>query len=343
MNTHRLSFDGIYDLCQRHYEDIILHKPLKHVLNNRRVRFVNPKGRFDYCYFGDFYFGSNNVMMLITNDSSYVCYHRPDQLSNTLWSTIPVIFAGVETGVRDDAGNMIFTYDYCDFGMYRLMVQYISFEEPCLLADNHMVPLSWARTHGGFRKSGTSLYDLRKEMFEVFDQWEIWHVNQFDDTDERQKANYALKEPIISDGLPEPNKRWSRDYLNIDDVMCADTVLAYFKSSFKEDYVDESGEWHEDYVLFIDNYPYEFNGEHYEMVVENENYQQLVNDLLLKAHKTPNKCFVLCDFFKNIVIYEEKRNEYAQYFKSIIEYHIPNITLPKWIIEEWIRDIEIEF
>ncbi len=96
-------------------------------------------------------------------------------------------------------------------------------------------------------------------------------------------------------------------------------------------------------MLFIDNYPYEFNGEHYEMVVENENYQQLVNDLLLKAHKTPNKCFVLCDFFKNIVIYEEKRNEYAQYFKSIIEYHIPNITLPKWIIEEWIRDIEIEF
>ena len=157
MNTHRFSFDGIYDLCRRHYEDIILRKPLKHVLNNRRVRFVNPKGRFDYCYFGDFYFGSNNVMMLITNDSSYVCYHRPDQLSNTLWSTIPVIFAGVETGVRDDAGNMIFTYDYCDFGMYRLMVQYISFEEPCLLADNHMVPLSWAREHGGFRKSGTSL------------------------------------------------------------------------------------------------------------------------------------------------------------------------------------------
>lgn len=343
MNSHKFSFSGIYDLCRCHYEDIIMRKPLKNVLDNRRVRFVNPKGRFDYCYFGDFYFGSGSVMMLITNDPAYVYYHHPDQLSNTLWSTIPVIFAGVETGVKDDAGNMIFTYDYCDFGMYRLMVQYMSFDEPCLLADNHMVPLSWAREHGGFRKSGTSLFDLRKEMFELFNQWEIWHVNQFNDPNERQKAYDALKEPIFIDGLPEPNKKWPRYYLNIDDVLCADTVLAYFKSSFKEDFVDESGEWHEDYVLFTDNYPYGFNGERYEMVVENENFQQLVNDLLLKAHRTPDKCFVLCDFFENIIICEECRNEYAQYFKPVMEYHIPNVILPNWIIEEWIRDIEIEF
>ena len=343
MNTHRFSFDGIYDLCRCHYEDIIMRKPLKHVLDNRKIRFVNPKGRFDYCYFGDFYFGSDNVMMLITNDPVYVCYHRPDQLSNTLWSTIPVIFAGVETGVKDDVGNMVFTYDYCDFGMYRLMVQYMSFDEPCLLADNHMVPLSWAREHGGFRKSGTTLYDLRKEMFECFDPWEIWRVNQFNDPDERQKACDALKEPVFINGLPKPNKRWSRYYSNIDDVLSADTVLACFESSFKEDFVDESGEWHEDYVFFTDNYPYGFNGERYEMVVENENYQQLVNNLLLKAHRTPDKCFVLSDFFENIVICEEYRNKYAQYFKPIMEYHIPNVILPNWIVEEWISDIEIEF
>lgn len=115
------------------------------------------------------------------------------------------------------------------------------------------------------------------------------------------------------------------------------------KGSFKEGFVDESGEWFEGYVLFTDNYPYGFNGEHYEMVVENENYQHLVNDLLLKAHRTPDKCFVLCDFFENIVICEEYRNEYAQYFKPLTEYHIPNVILPIWIIEEWIRDIEIEF
>lgn len=343
MNSHKFSFSGIYDLCRCHYEDIIMRKPLKNVLDNRRVRFVNPKGRFDYCYFGDFYFGSGGVMMLITNDPFYICYHCPDQLSNTLWSTVPVIFAGVETGVRDDVGNMIFTYDYCDFGMYRLMVQYMSFDEPCLLADNHMVSLSWAREHGGFHKSGTSLYDLRKEMFDCFAPWEIWHVNQYNDPDERQKAYDALKEPVFIDGLPEPNKRWPRIYWSIDDVLDADTVLAYFKSSFKADFVDESGEWHEDYVLFTDNYPYGFNGDRYEMVVENENYQQLVNDLLLKAHRTPEKCFILCDFFENIVICEENRNEYAQYFKPVKEYHISNVILPSWIIEEWIRDIEIEF
>ena len=339
MNPPLFSYQGIFDLERKHHEDILNRKPLKHVLEDRKIRFVNPMGKFDFCYFGDFYFDTGNVMMLITNNLSYTRYHRPDQMSNTLWSTVPVIFAGVETGFKDDAGNEIFTYDCCDFGRYRLMVQYLNFDEPCLMADNHSVPLSWAKEHGGFRKSGTTLYDLKKEMFEIFNPWKIWRLNQFDDYSEREKAHSALEVPVFVDGLPESNKRWSRTYSNIDEVMDDDAVLVYFRSSFKETIPDENGELFEQYVYYIDNYPSSEVRQKYEMVVEDEDYQQLVYELMLKAHRTPEKCFVLCDFFGSIVIFDECRKEFAQYFMPMIENYIQNIVLPKWIMEELIKEL----
>ncbi len=338
MTPHQFSYQGIFDLERNHHEDILNRKPLKHLLKDRKIRFVNPKGRFDYCYFGDFYFSSGNVMMLITNDLFYTRYHRPDQMSNTFWSTVPVIFAGVETSFKDDDGNEIFTYDYCDFGRYRLMVQYLSFDEPCLMADNHSIPLSWAKEHGGFRKSGTTLYDLKKEMFEIFDPWEIWRLNQFDDPQEREKAHNAIKEPVFVDELPAPNKRWSRTYTDIDKVMDDNAVLVYFRSSFKETIPDENGELFEQYAYYIDNYPSVEVKQEYEMVVDNENYQQLLYELMLKAHRTPEKCFVLCDFFENIVIFDKCRKIFAQYFMPMIENYIQNIVLPKWIMEELIKE-----
>ena len=338
MTPHQFSYQGIFDLERNHHEDILNRKPLKHLLKDRKIRFVNPKGRFDYCYFGDFYFSSGNVMMLITNNLFYTRYHRPDQMSNTFWSTVPVIFAGVETSFKDDDGNEIFTYDYCDFGRYRLMVQHLSFDEPCLMADNHSIPLSWAKEHGGFRKSGTTMYDLKKEMFEIFDPWEIWRLNQFDDPQEREKAHNAIKEPVFVDGLPEPNKRWYRTYTDIDKVMDDDAVLVYFRSSFKETIPDENGELFEQYAYYIDNYPSVEVKQEYEMVVDNENYQQLLYELMLKAHRTPEKCFVLCDFFENIVIIDKCRKIFAQYFMPMIENYIQNIVLPKWIMEELIKE-----
>ena len=68
MNTHQFSYQGVFDLERKHHEDILNRKPLKHLLEDRKIRFVNPMGRFDFCYFGDFYFDTGNVMMLITND-----------------------------------------------------------------------------------------------------------------------------------------------------------------------------------------------------------------------------------------------------------------------------------
>lgn len=339
MTPHKYSYQGIYDLCREHFKDILKRKPLQSVLDFKRVRFVNPRGRFDYCCFGDFYFSSGNVMMLITKDLTYSKYHRPDQMSNKLWSTVPMIFAGVETGVKDDAGHDIFTYDYCDYGMYRLMVQYLSFEEPCLLADNHSVPLSWAKKHGGLIKSGTTLYDLRKEMFELFDSREIWRVNQYNDPSEREKAQGAMKKPLFIDDLPEPNKKWPRYYHNINKVMNDNAVLVYFRSDSREFYVDEEGKEHNDYIYFIDNYPKKEVKETHEMIVKGDNERKLVWDMMLKAHRNPEKCFVVCDFFKDLVIDDYFRRKYAEYFKPLIEYHIQNVIIPQWIHDEWINEI----
>ena len=50
-------------------------------------------------------------MMLITKDSDYTPYHKNDQLAHTLWSTVPVIFAGVDTGIKDDLWRDIYTGD----------------------------------------------------------------------------------------------------------------------------------------------------------------------------------------------------------------------------------------
>ena len=108
MDNINFSFRGIQDLCQVYYRDILERKDIRRVLISRRIRFINPMGKFDYAYFGDYYF-NGDVMMFITKDEDYVAYHKPDQLSHTLWSTVPVIFAGVDTRMKDDKGREIFT------------------------------------------------------------------------------------------------------------------------------------------------------------------------------------------------------------------------------------------
>ena len=50
MDNVNFSFRGIQDLCRVYYRDIIERKDIKHFLLSRRVRFINPMGRFDYVY-----------------------------------------------------------------------------------------------------------------------------------------------------------------------------------------------------------------------------------------------------------------------------------------------------
>ena len=112
-NFSKYSFRGIQDLCRKYHRQIVASPDknnLKSVLDGRRVRFINPLGEFDYAYFGEFTF-DGDVMILLTKDHKYTKFHKPLHLS-TLWSMVPVIFAGVDTRFKDDQYQEIFTGGY---------------------------------------------------------------------------------------------------------------------------------------------------------------------------------------------------------------------------------------
>ena len=99
--ANNFNYEDICRLCREHYQEIVERKNLSYILQNRKVRYIDPEGRFDYTTFGNFYVTSRNVMMLVTREPFIARYHRPDSMRDSLWSAVPVLFAGVETGGRD--------------------------------------------------------------------------------------------------------------------------------------------------------------------------------------------------------------------------------------------------
>ena len=185
MEHNKFSLEGIFDLCQQYRNDIYERKDLKHVLNRRKVRFINPEGKFDYAYFGDFYFKSMERMMLVTKNRAYTRYHQCDQMGNSLWSTVPVIFAGVQTGYRDDTGREIYTGDIAsvkgengELG-FTSVVRYLSYvEEPSLICDNFDMMFSMCKH--GIHVVGTAYSEMNREMFDFFDShFVFWPTSQF--------------------------------------------------------------------------------------------------------------------------------------------------------------------
>ncbi|MBQ6561910.1 MAG: hypothetical protein IJL84_06145, partial [Paludibacteraceae bacterium] len=185
MEHNKFSLEGIFDLCQQYRNDIYERKDLKHVLNRRKVRFINPEGKFDYAYFGDFYFKSMERMMLVTKNRAYTRYHQCDQMGNSLWSTVPVIFAGVQTGYRDDTGREIYTGDIASVNEedgkheFTSVVRYLPFaSEPSLICDNFDVMFSMCKH--GIHVVGTAYSEMNREMFDFFDShFVFWPTSQF--------------------------------------------------------------------------------------------------------------------------------------------------------------------
>ena len=137
-NFSKYSFRGIPDLCRKYHRQIVASPDknnLKSVLDGRRVRFINPLGEFDYAYFSEFTF-DGDVMILLTKDHKYTKFHKPLHLS-TLWSMVPVIFAGVDTRFKDDLNQEIFTGDVVSYKGYTSFVRYFGDSTiPGLAGDN---------------------------------------------------------------------------------------------------------------------------------------------------------------------------------------------------------------
>lgn len=202
---------GIIDLTCKYQQDIYDRKPLASVLSNRKIRFINPEGKFDYTTFGNFYFPTPNKMMLITDDNKYTWYHKPDQLSNTLWSTVPVIFAGVSTGWKDDTWREIYTGDIVTAKNKCMtsVVRYLSHsEQPSLAGDN--CDMLFTDCNEGLHIEGTSFCDLTNEMFEFIDISDfMWATDQF------CQGGYSVEEVILK-AKSSSNRPKFRDTLKIE-------------------------------------------------------------------------------------------------------------------------------
>ena len=333
------SFRGIQDLCRMHFNEIKERKELKTILESRRVRFINPVGEFDYTYFGDFYF-VGDVMMLITKDKNYTIYHKPDQLSNTLWSTVPVIFAGVDTRCKDDVGREIFTGDVVTYQNYTSVVRYFGDSSvPGLAGDNCEILF---KENGTMHKEGTAFTNISQTMFHEFNpNFVYWAKSGFSyggmSFDEvKKKAALSIKAPTFMDGILQ-RKRYPRRvyHESIDEVLTDDSVLAFFRD--KNDCEDENGEL--TYVIYADNLPEGYDGKTYEIKMSSDSdfyidLHHAIQDFLLYAHRQSETVYVLCDFLGVFRIPETMQRKVALMFSDWFAYNIPNIILPSWVFWE---------
>ncbi len=344
-------YEGIRQLCNRHLGDIIeLHehdidsidtyrrmKSLNGLLENRKIRFVNPLGQFDYTKFGHFYFDENGVMMLITNERNLTLYHRPDILSHTLWSTVPVIFAGIDTRYSDDNHQPIFTGDVVTLDGMTSLVRYFHPTIPGLAGDNCE---SQFRPGLRLHKEGTVFRDISISQFEHFDKLFFrWPMNQFAPNGEspeetKRKANEAWSKPLFIDSI-KPLRTTRTVYDHFEEVLRDGYVIAYFRSL--EEYEDNEGQNTPEY--FIDDYPDNFNGENYEIVIKNDvsylerldNLKTGINSFFLHAHQHPETKFVLCDFVRTLYINKYLLDKTALLFHDWFTYNLTNVIIPTWI------------
>ena len=335
-NFSKYSFRGLQDLCREHRRKIMMsldRESLKAILDNRRVRFVNPLGNFDYAYFGEFTF-DGDVMILWTKKMEYTRFHKPlDTFS--LWSQVPVVFAGVDTRYRDDQNQEIFTGDVVSYKGYTSFVRYIGESKvPGLAGDNCDVQFE---RNGEMHKEGTVFSDINPTLFKEFVIEDLyWPTNQFvpygiSRNEAIERASKAKIQPHFTEDF-KPQRRGRRlIYQQLSEVLRENDILCYLAKEMIE------GEEHLGIIQFADNIPDDYTGEEHsiELATADEFYNSIktaFHEFLQYAHNHPEKTFVLCDFKEALEINKYEEQKTALQFWDWYEYKIPNVILPFWIL-----------
>lgn len=335
-NFSKYSFRGLQDLCREHRRKIMMsldRESLKAILDNRRVRFVNPLGNFDYAYFGEFTF-DGDVMILWTKKMEYTRFHKPlDTFS--LWSQVPVVFAGVDTRYRDDQNQEIFTGDVVSYKGYTSFVRYIGESKvPGLAGDNCDVQFE---RNGEMHKEGTVFSDINPTLFKEFVIEDLyWPTNQFvpygiSRNEAIERASKAKSKPLFTDDF-KPQRRGRRlIYQQLSEVLRENDILCYLAKEMIE------GEEHLGIIQFADNIPDDYTGEEHsiELATADEFYNSIktaFHEFLQYAHNNPEKTFVLCDFKEALEINKYEEQKTALQFWDWYEYKIPNVIMPFWIL-----------
>lgn len=340
-NLHKTLL-GLMELCREHINEIKEHKNLGHLLQNLKVRFITPEGWFDYTTFGNFYFTSAGVMMLITRDK-YTNYRVMD-IPMGLWSTVPVIFAGIETGYRYDNTEPIYSDDICSANGCVSVVRFFEGDNlPSLAGDN--CDLLLQDCHNGFHKVGTIWYDVNPDIFEIrndtmYGGWSAIYGGDLD------KVAQAKERPQFMRPLnkipPKPLM-----YMNIqralEEYPCKLCIFSEKRLEQPEDedidpeladiiystqiYCDEDCNVDGDtQYIELDDYPDDDSLFYTEKMVRR--FREPIRRLIQHAYAHPETRFVVCSFIKEMDLPAEVIDQLKIEFNPIIKYKIRNLCIP---------------
>lgn len=343
--NERLNYESLVELCKEYKEDIKARKKLTGVLGNRKVRYVDQEGRFGYTQFGDFYFTSMGVMMLITTDKDLTWYHMPDEMCGTLYSTVPVFFAGFETGFKDNTGRDIYTGDVVrltrNSGEYTLMVNQVDWcKYPSLRADNHEIEF---QEGDAFHIVGNVFYDILAEYLDIYDLWYyVGHNSIFIYPHSQEQLDAELEKMAKAPFFKERPKKVERHPLCHDETMPCyeprpDDTLIVFCSDINDciDPEDES-EFPEAYIDYVPKGVESPDSLCIPINLGEPDFQELkkdVDEILLRAHYNIEKNFIVLDYAKRI---DDKQLTKAidELFRPVDEYNLKNVILPFRMLNE---------
>ena len=348
--NEKYNFWSLIDLCKEFKEDIKARKNLSGVLGGKKVRFIDQEGHFGYAQFGDFYFTSMGVMMLITNESKYTWYHSPDEMNDSFFSTVPVLYAGIETGFKDDKWNEIYTGDIVrltrNYGDYTMMVRHMKgCPVPSLMGDNCDVLFEEGDK---FHIEGNIFYDIKPGHFEIFDpDYYGGHNGIFlypFSAEEKADAIAKMSRAPFFEDRPMSVKKYPRMYEKDNDTLQIqeNDVLFCFNNGTSE---TEDGSEEFD-VLVYDYWPKGAEGHKYETVYLSEfkpdwdELQQEVTKFLLNAHRNPEIRYVVLSWEESIESKSES-SRLCELFRPVYEYNLTNVILPAHVMCHFIAEAGI--
>lgn len=336
--NHNYNFENLVQLCRDHYPDIKERKELSYLLQNKKVRYIDPEGHFGYTTFGNFYFDTRKVMMLVTKEFPIARYHQPGSMQDTLWSTVPVLFAGIETGMRDSKGKEIYSCDVLSVSSpvncEGVVIWFDGENIPCVRLDNHCFYFNEIKQ---CEIIGNVFFDIEELDYEYYHFEKFYGNNPFFQGPVENKywverIEKIKNAPSFIDGKPQPKERYHRVYMNsIAEIgISRDDVLVAFSEDHEYDPNDEMTYP----TLYIDNGVLPENVENrcedIPIDIENPNWEKIekrAHEIMLEAHRFPNRKYFLCNM-RESVPNKKIRDGIGRIFKEVSEYQICNFIMP---------------
>ena len=275
-------------------------------------------------------------MILLTKDHKYTKFHKALNLS-TLWSMVPVIFAGVDTRFKDDLNQEIFTGDVVSYKGYTSFVRYFGDSSiPGLAGDNCDIQFE---RNGEMHKEGTIFSGIQPTLFKEFTVEKLyWPTAQFvphgiSREEVIERASKANGKPQFTEEFKPNRKGRQKIYTELSEILREGDILCYLEKEMVE------GEENLGILMCADNIPDDYHGEEHsiELATADDFYNSIktaFQQFLQYAHNNPEKTFILCDFREALEIAKYEEQKTALQFWDWYEYKIPNVIMPFWILNK---------